>query len=189
MRVDVALGLGSNLGRSEEILASALVRLTSSVRILAVAPLFRSPAQGPGYQPDYLNTAIVGSCSLSADDLLAVTKHLEWSFGRRRDRRHRPRRLDIDLLLFGAQVILRPELTVPHPRLGQRRFVLAPLAHIAPRWVVPPTGVTVGELLTGLGDRDPVSELEWGLDIRPATLRRRRDSGSLEPRPTGDLNP
>lgn len=181
MRVDVALGLGSNLGRSEEILASAVVRLGSTVRILAVAPLFRSRAQGPGRQPDYLNTAVVGNCRLTADELLAVTKELEQSAGRRRGRRNRPRPLDIDLLIFGSAVLTHPELTVPHPRLGERRFVLEPLARIASGLPVPPTGVTIGELLNRLGDRDPVTELAWTVDIRPRQTRheRRADDADL----------
>jgi len=185
MRVDVALGLGSNLGRSEEILASALLRLRVVIRIRAIAPLFRSRAEGPGRQPDYLNTAVVGSCDLAADDLLAVTKQLEYDSGRRRGRRNRPRRLDIDLLLCGPHVIRRPELTVPHPRLGQRRFVLAPLARIAPGWTVPPTGITVSDLLTRLDDRDPIIELEWHRGQRPAMALPRSDRDTAERKPGG----
>lgn len=123
---------------------------------LRVASLYRSAAVSPVPQPDYLNTVAVGHTSLEPEAVLAVCKALERAAGRRRrpqDPRFGPRPLDVDLLLWGDRVSDRPELTLPHPRLRERRFVLEPLAEIAPDLAVPPDGVTVRELLARLGER------------------------------------
>lgn len=114
-------------------------------------------------QPDYLNTAAVGRTGLAPEALLAVCKALELEAGRRRrpqDPRFGPRPLDVDVLLWGDRVSDRPELTLPHPRLRERRFVLEPLAEIAPDLRVPPDGVTVSELLARLGDQG-VARAGW----------------------------
>ncbi|MFQ5349334.1 MAG: 2-amino-4-hydroxy-6-hydroxymethyldihydropteridine diphosphokinase, partial [Thermoanaerobaculia bacterium] len=85
----------------------------------------------------------------------------ELAAGRRAGPRHAPRRLDVDLLLYGDLRSDRPELTLPHPGLRQRRFVLAPLAEIAPDLRVPPDGATVAELLSGIGQEDQVRRIGW----------------------------
>lgn len=128
---------------------------------LRAAPLFRTrPLSGPT-QPAYLNTAVVGRPRLGAEELLAVAKALELAAGRRRGARHGPRRLDVDLLLYGELTSDRPELTLPHPGLRQRRFALAPLAEIAPDLPIPPDGATVTELLAGVGQQDWVERVAW----------------------------
>lgn len=73
-----------------------------------------------------------------------------------------PRPLDVDVLVYGDVLSDRPELTLPHPRMRERRFVLAPLAEIAPDLALPPDGARVADLLARLGDRDPVERVEWG---------------------------
>ena len=156
-----ALGLGSNLGDSEERLRQAVRRLREVLSDLRAAPLFRTRPIGDLPQAPYLNTAVVGRPRLAADELLAVAKALELAAGRRRGPRHGPRRLDVDLLLYGALTSDRPELTLPHPGLRRRRFALAPLAAIAPDLPVPPDGATVGELLAGVGQEDWVERLAW----------------------------
>jgi 2-amino-4-hydroxy-6-hydroxymethyldihydropteridine diphosphokinase len=121
---------------------------------LRVASLYRSAAVSPVPQPDYLNTVAVGHTSLDPDSLLAACKALERAAGRERrpqDARFGPRPLDVDIVLWGDRVSDRPELTLPHPRLRERRFVLEPLAEIAPDLAVPPDGATVRELLARLG--------------------------------------
>lgn len=122
------------------------------------APLYRSRAIGPR-QPDFINTAIVGETDLGPRELMAIAKALELAAGRRAAPRNSPRPLDIDLLLYDEWTNDDPELLLPHPRLRQRRFALAPLADLAPEWRVPPGGETVGELLTALGNEQPVERL------------------------------
>lgn len=123
------------------------------------AALYRSAAVSDHPQPPYLNSALVGATRLSPQWLLALGKRLEWLAGRRPGPRWSPRPLDIDLLLYGDHISTSPELTLPHCRLLSRRFVLVPLAEIAPGLAVPPTGITVGALLAGLGDGSRVERL------------------------------
>jgi 2-amino-4-hydroxy-6-hydroxymethyldihydropteridine diphosphokinase len=146
----VALALGGNLGPVAETLRQALRRLEAALGPLQVAPLYRTAAVSPTPQPDYLNTAALGRTHLSPDAVLALAKALELAAGRRAGPRFGPRPLDVDLLLWGDLVSPHPELTLPHPRLRDRRFVLEPLAALAPDLPVPPDGKTVRELLEGV---------------------------------------
>lgn len=107
---------------------------------------------GPA-QPDYLNAVAVGRTRLSPRDLMALLRRLEAEAGRDpRRERNAPRPLDLDLLLYGDSVIDLPGLVVPHPRLAERRFVLAPLADLLPERVIPGTGRTVTSLLRDAPD-------------------------------------
>lgn len=128
----------------------ALRHLEASLGPLRVAPFVRTLPVSPIPQPEYLNTAAVGWTSLPPEAVLALAKALELAAGRRRGPRFGPRPLDVDLLLYGAVESSAPELTLPHPRLRERRFMLEPLAAIAPDLPVPPDGVTVRELLSRL---------------------------------------
>ena len=121
-----ALGLGSNLGDSEARLREAIRDLREVLQPLHAASLFRTRPLGDQPQPPYLNTAVVGCPLLPPEELLAVAKALELAAGRRSGPRHAPRRLDVDLLVYGDLSSDRPELTLPHPGLRYRRFVLAP---------------------------------------------------------------
>lgn len=148
-----ALALGGNLGPVEQTLRRALRDLEAALGPLHAAPLYRSAAvfgtSGISGipQPGFLNTAALGRTALPPDAVLAVAKALERNAGRRRGRRFGPRPLDVDLLLYGDLQSAAPELTLPHPRLRERRFVLEPLGAIAPDLRVPPDGATVRELL------------------------------------------
>lgn len=117
---------------------------------MRIASLYRTVAVSPVPQPDYLNTAALASTSLEPGDLLALAKALERAAGRRRNVRFGPRPLDVDLLVYGDLQLSTPELTLPHPRLRERRFVLEPLAEIAPDLRVPPDGARVADLLAAL---------------------------------------
>lgn len=132
-----------------------------------MAPLYRSPPDSPLAQPAYLNTVALGRPRLEAEELLAVCKALERLAGRRRGPRFGARPLDLDLLLWGDRVLRGRELSLPHPRLRQRRFVLAPLADLAPELPVPPDGTPVAALLAALPPDPPVERLEWS---RPVPL-------------------
>ena len=132
---------------------------------MRVASLYRSLPVSPVPQPDFLNTAALAHTSLGPEEVLALAKALELAAGRRRGLRFGPRPLDIDLLLYGDRQSRDPELTLPHPRLAERRFMLEPLAEIAPDLPVPPEGVTVAELLARMGDQpglEKVGILDFG---------------------------
>jgi len=128
-------------------LRRALRDLEAALGPLQVAPFYRTAAVSPIPQPDFLNTAVLARTALPPDAILAVAKALEHAAGRRLGVRFGPRPLDIDLLLYGDVQIATPELTLPHPRLRERRFMLEPLAALAPDLRVPPDGATVRELL------------------------------------------
>lgn len=104
-------------------------------------------------QPPYLNTVAVAYGAFEPEELLAGALAVEAELGRRRDGRGAPRTIDIDLLVVGDLVRSAPELTLPHPRLRERRFVLAPLADLLPDLPIPPDGATPRGLLVGLAPR------------------------------------
>jgi len=132
---------------------------------LRIASLYRTSPLSPVTQPDFLNTAAVAHTALEPEAVLALAKALELAAGRQPPAltvRFGPRPLDVDLLLYGDRRSDAPELTLPHPRLRERRFMLAPLAEIAPDWPVPPDGATVRELLARLGESQGLERIGWG---------------------------
>jgi 2-amino-4-hydroxy-6-hydroxymethyldihydropteridine diphosphokinase len=162
----VALGLGGNLGPQAEIAAilrRALEQLAANLGgELRVASLYRGPAVSGPPQADFLNTAALGTTALAPEAVLGIAKALEMAAGRRRGPRFGPRPLDVDLLLYDGLTSAAPELTLPHPRLAERRFVLAPLAEIAPDLPLPPLAAPAAELLRRLpASAPPVERLDW----------------------------
>ena len=146
------VGLGANLGDRQETIeqAVALLAAAEGVELLAVSSLRETDPVGFEDQPRFLNGAAAVETSLTAGDLLAVLLGIERRLGRTREGpRFGPRIIDLDLLVYGDSVLDEPGLTVPHPRLHERRFALEPLAELAPGLVVPGRG-TVEELLRGL---------------------------------------
>ncbi len=117
---------------------------------LVVAPLYLTEPVSPIPQPPFFNTVAIGSSDLSAEHLLELTQRVEDDFGRRRSSAAAPRTLDVDLLLVGDEERRFSPPLLPHPRLRERRFVLAPLADVAPSWRIPPDGATARELLREL---------------------------------------
>ena len=146
----VAIALGSNLGNREELLRSAIDRLSPHVTDLKLSSLHETAPVGVGPQPVFLNAAAVGETALSARELLHELLAIERELGRVRPYPGAPRTLDLDLILYGDAVIDEPDLVVPHPRFRERRFVLAPLAEVAADWRDPVTGRSVHELLLAL---------------------------------------
>jgi 2-amino-4-hydroxy-6-hydroxymethyldihydropteridine diphosphokinase len=134
------LGLGSNVGDRAAHLQFGLDGLAARAgRVVAVSPVYETEPVGGPPQPDYLNAVVAVETALSARDLLAVAKALEAEAGREPpapERRWGPRPLDIDVLMVGDERVDEPDLVVPHPRIHQRAFVLAPLADVAPDLVV-----------------------------------------------------
>lgn len=160
----MALALGGNQGAVEDSLRRALASLHAALGSLAVASLYRTAPVGlipSSPQPLYLNTATLAHTAMEPEAILALAKALELAAGRRQGPRFGPRPLDVDLLLWGDRVSAAPELTLPHPRLRERRFVLAPLAEIAPDLPVPPDGETVADLLARVGQEEQVVRVGW----------------------------
>lgn len=146
-----AVALGSNLGDRQAHLTAAITQLSQVIDNLVVSPFFdTAPVGVPDVQPRYLNAAAIGESSLAADILLQRLLDLEQRAGRRRPSFLAARTLDLDLILYGDEVAFGPGLSIPHPRFRERRFVLEPLAAIAPDWIDPVTGRTVAELLRAL---------------------------------------
>ena len=149
--VIAAVALGSNLGDRRAHLDYAVSRLRSTLVNLRVSGYDETePVDVAGVQPLFLNAAAVGSAGLPAGDLLRALLSIEAERGRERPHPGAARTLDLDLVLFGNLVLNEPGLVVPHPRFRERRFVLGPLAEIAPDLVDPVTGSTVRELLENL---------------------------------------
>jgi 2-amino-4-hydroxy-6-hydroxymethyldihydropteridine diphosphokinase len=142
------LGLGSNLAEPLRQLQQALTALDrlEHCRLGRVSPFYRNPALGPGEQPDYINAVAEVFTTLSAAALLHEMQSIENAQGRVRSARWAARTLDLDLLLYGDQVIATPTLEVPHPRLRERNFVLYPLYAIAPELILP-DGTSLSTLL------------------------------------------
>ena len=129
----VYIGLGANLGEREATLRQALAALGQypGTRVLRVSPLYGSaPVDAGG--PDFLNAVAEVATTLTPEALLQALQAIEQSAGRERPYRNAPRTLDLDILWFGDQVIDTPTLTVPHPRMAERAFVLRPLADLVP---------------------------------------------------------
>lgn len=149
------IGLGANLGRPDRTIRAALVALDAhpAIEVRAVSPLITTePVGGPPGQPRYRNGAAELATRLSPEALLDVLLAVERKLGRerRREPRFGPRVIDLDLLLHGMERREGPRLVLPHPRLLERRFVLEPLAAIAPDLSIPGVGATVAECLARL---------------------------------------
>ncbi|HEU0301393.1 MAG TPA: 2-amino-4-hydroxy-6-hydroxymethyldihydropteridine diphosphokinase [Longimicrobium sp.] len=148
---EVLLGLGANLGDPVAQLARAVEALSQVVRIEAVSSLYRTEPVGHADQPDFHNLVVRGWTALEPAALLRAAQEVEAALGRRRSFRDAPRTMDVDLLAYGDRVMHTPDLTLPHPRLHLRGFVLHPLAEVAPEWKHPVLLRTARELLSSAG--------------------------------------
>jgi len=145
-----AVALGSNLGDRVGNLDEAVRRVGELGQVVAVSSFFDTEPVGYLDQPRFLNGALLVETSLSAEELMRALLAIETAMGRVRVIDKGPRVIDLDLLLMGDAVIETNGLVVPHPGLGERRFVLEPLAEIAAGMVNPRSGRTVGEMLAAL---------------------------------------
>ena len=149
------LGLGSNLGNRQDALFAArdAIAALPKVRAGRLSPLYDTPPMGPQDQGRYLNAVLEIDTALTPNDLIAHLQSIEKSLGRP-PRPHRPhwgpRVIDLDILLAGDTTCDQPGLTIPHPRMAERWFVLKPLADLAPDLVHPVTGKTIADMLADL---------------------------------------
>jgi 2-amino-4-hydroxy-6-hydroxymethyldihydropteridine diphosphokinase len=149
------IGLGSNLDNPAQQIEAAVAALKSvpQTRFTALSPLYRSIAIGPGPQPDYINAVVELFTTLPAAALLHELQTIETQQGRIRTVRWGARTLDLDLLLYGNNTINSTELTIPHPRMTIRNFVLYPLYDLAPELILP-DGTALAVLLDCCPDTD-----------------------------------
>lgn len=163
------LALGSNLGRRFQTLQGALDSLFDApgLEFVAVSPVYETdPVGGPEGQKPFLNAVVIVETTLDPATLLERAQSVENAFGRERVERWGPRTLDVDLIVVGTESSDDPELTLPHPRVHERAFVLVPWSQADPDAVVPGRG-TVAELLAGLD--------QSGVRLRPDMRLQRPD--------------
>ncbi|MFZ4540361.1 MAG: 2-amino-4-hydroxy-6-hydroxymethyldihydropteridine diphosphokinase [Rickettsiales bacterium] len=152
----IILALGSNLGNSEEFLAQARMVLEMfDVSIIKESRIIQTTALMPeGAPPEwnipFLNQVLIVKTHLQPIDLLSCIKHIETDLGRKPEARWAPRQIDIDIIAYNDMLMVDDILTLPHPHMDTRRFVLEPLAEIAPDWTHPIFGKTAQELLAEL---------------------------------------
>jgi 2-amino-4-hydroxy-6-hydroxymethyldihydropteridine diphosphokinase len=169
------LGLGSNLGDRKQNLAQALDLMSKHLVIEQISPIYETEPVGYEPQPLFLNAACRISTELNPEKLLRLAKRIEAKLGRTPNFPNAPRPIDIDILFYGDEVLNDKELTVPHPRLTERAFVLVPLAEIAPDLVHPVSEKTIRELLDDLGNVTGVRKWAEAGEI----MMRRQDVSSI----------
>ncbi len=147
---ECAIALGSNLGNSLDILENSLTVLdkTPGISVKNTSSWYQTkPVGTPQPQPDYLNGCALLTVEQTPEELLVILQATELQFGRVSKEKREARTLDLDLLLYGELVLNTPGLTIPHPRMVERAFVLIPLAEVAPNWIEPISQKAIALLL------------------------------------------
>jgi 2-amino-4-hydroxy-6-hydroxymethyldihydropteridine diphosphokinase len=155
----VYLSLGSNIGDRGARLRDAIARVQTTGKITAISSLYETEPVEFTQQALFLNCAVGLETSLDPQELMSRLLEIERELGRERIQKKGPRTIDLDILLFGDLVMNSPELTIPHPAMAERRFVLGPLAEIAPEVVHPVLQKSVRQLLVEL----PAGQNVWKL--------------------------
>lgn len=162
MPVTAYIALGSNVGDRAAHVRRAAGLLSGAGTVTGLSSLYLTEPVGKRDQAPFINAVAAVATRLPPDDLLAVCRSIEARLGRERAERWGPRTIDLDILLYGDLTVHTEQLTIPHPRMAERRFVLEPLAEIAPGAVHPVLRRTAAELLQGLRDPHAVKRLEDG---------------------------
>jgi|SRR5690554_1626091 len=151
----VFIALGANLDHPHQTLLDAIDTLSHlpQLKHLVASSLYRSSPMGPVDQPDYVNAVACAETSLTPIQLLDLLQAVEHDFGRKREIHWGPRTLDLDILLYGREQINQPRLTIPHPGLSERDFVLVPLVELAPDLILP-DGRDITSLLNAMAHHD-----------------------------------
>jgi len=159
VKANAWLSLGANLGDAAGTINRAIARIDRlpGTAIVEVSPLYRTAPVGYTDQPPFMNLAVSIRTTLAPEELVAACRTIEQSLGRRERPRWHEREIDIDLLIYDGVRIDRPGLTVPHPRMNGRAFVMIPLGDIAPALIHPVTGETIA----AIRDRIPPDPQEW----------------------------
>jgi 2-amino-4-hydroxy-6-hydroxymethyldihydropteridine diphosphokinase len=166
----VYLGLGSNVGNREQMLQTAIDGLHSpELRIQRASSVYETEPQGRRNQRWFLNLVAEAETDLFPRQLLGRIAKIEQQLGRRRMLANGPRTIDIDLLFFGNSIVETQDLTIPHPRFAERRFVLAPMVELAPDLRDPVTRRTMRELLAGTAGQG-VKKVEFRVTVRAASI-------------------
>ena len=160
---EVYIAIGSNLGNRLEYLRNAVNSLNKVGKVLAIAKLYQSGAYGYSRQPSFYNSAVLLETKLAPVELLNALKNIEKKGGRKKRVRWGPREIDLDIIFYDQKMLQTKQLTLPHPDFHNRRFVLQPLADIAPDFVSPTHRKSVLELLNNCQDstKNKLIETEW----------------------------
>jgi len=155
------IGIGSNLGNRQAFCLEALRRLEKLplTQLVSVSSLYETDAVGEGHSSPFINSVAELSTELSPQEVLTAALSIEAALGRDRSKAEPARPMDLDLLLFGDLLLDEPGLTIPHPRMHERRFVLEPLAEIAPNLIHPVLKEKISALLKKLSDPHQVRRL------------------------------
>jgi len=149
----VILALGSNLGDRCANLRQALEEISAQVSIDKTSSIYETPPWGYIEQPIFLNQVLSGWTSLNPTELLVFLKGIERKMGRVKNFKNGPRLMDIDILLFGKQIVNTETLVIPHPRMLERGFVMLPLSEIEPDLIIPGTNKSVSEFLINVDQK------------------------------------
>jgi 2-amino-4-hydroxy-6-hydroxymethyldihydropteridine diphosphokinase len=159
------LCLGSNLGDREENLRQALALLSPKIYVVKLSAVYETEPVGYEEQPLFLNLVCRIATDLPPDELLHFVKDIETEMGRIPGFPNAPRVMDIDILLYDNTIIETQNLTIPHPRLKDRAFVLIPLTEIAPKLIHPQLGKSIAQLANEIKGRKGVRKCKGGLDV------------------------
>ena len=159
--IKVYLGLGSNMGDKQANMAQALKLLPPEVIVVQVSYLYESEPVGNKDQPWFLNAAACGFTDLNPLRLLEHVKRIEEQIGRLLSFRNAPRPIDIDILFYGDESMETESLTIPHPRIPERAFVLAPMAELEPDYLHPTRNQTMAEMLSAIPEPEKVWRRKW----------------------------